>query len=130
MKCFWIFFFLLAIPREKGKGKYIDLYNTKENTYESFFSIALCLSMKGSRYWERTLSVVFGLKWWMCCSPNLKVVELWSLPELDLVRLVFSCYFVLVLLLLVQAKGFPGSGLWEWRMSVGLQWSCALLLDL
>jgi hypothetical protein len=66
----------------------------------------------------------------MFCSLNLKVVELWSLPELDLVRLVFSCYFVLVLLLLVQAEGFPGSGLWEWQMSVGLRWSCSLLLDL
>jgi hypothetical protein len=43
---------------------------------------------------------------------------------------VFCCCFVLVLLLLVQAEGFPRSGLWEWRMSVDLRWSCALLLDL
>jgi hypothetical protein len=47
----------------------------------------------------------------MFCSPNLRVVELWSLPELDLVRLVFSFVVLfLVLLLLVQTEGFPGSG--------------------
>jgi len=44
--------------------------------------------------------------------PNLRVVELWSLPELDPVRFVFS----FVILFLVQIEGFSSSGLWEWRM--------------
>jgi hypothetical protein len=57
---------------------------------------------------------------------NLRVVELWSLPELDPGRFVFS----FVVLFLVQIKGFSSSGLWEWRMSVGIRWSCALVLDL
>jgi hypothetical protein len=69
-----------------------------------------------------------SLQWWLFCSPNLRVVELWSLSELDSVRLVFFLC-CLVLLLLVQTEG---SRLWPVGMADvdGLRWSYALMLDL
>jgi len=68
-----------------------------------------------------------GLQWWVFCSPNLRVVEPWSLPELDPVRLVF--FSLLFCLLLVQTVG---SRLWPVGMADvgGLRRSCALFLDL
>jgi hypothetical protein len=40
----------------------------------------------------------------MFCSPDLLVVELWSLPELDPVRLVFSFVVFLLVLFVVGAS--------------------------
>jgi len=54
-----------------------------------------------------------GLQWWVFCSPNLRVVEPWSLPELDPVRFVF--FFVVFVCCWCKLLD-PGSGLWEWRM--------------
>jgi len=57
---------------------------------------------------------IFGF---VVIGANRRFPRLWPVGMADVF---FFVVLFLVLLLLVQTEGFSGSGLWEWRMLVGI----------